>query len=81
MQGRSKFTRREAEEIKRILREKATADRSRQKTLRGQLRSKYRFYITDFRADAEAFTVLDFEGLVRRGVIEIEGPVSPSSDP
>jgi hypothetical protein len=82
MQGRSKFTRQEAEEIKRILQEKATADRSRQKTLRGQLRSKYRFYITDFRDDVEAFAALDFEELVRRGVIEIEGlPARPPQIP
>lgn len=61
MQGRSSFSRQEADEIKRILREKATADRSRQKVLRGQLRSKYRFYITDFRDDAAAFTAMDFD--------------------
>lgn len=56
MQGRSKFSRQEAAEIKQIFREKATADRSRQKVLRGRLRSKYRFYITDFRSDAAGFT-------------------------
>ena len=73
MQGRSKFSRQEADEIKRILLEKATVDRSRQKVLRGQLRSKYRFYITDFRSDPKAFIAMDFDQLVRTGAIVIEG--------
>jgi hypothetical protein len=73
MQGRSRFTRQEADQIRQILREKATADRSRQKVLRGQLRSKYRFYITGFRNDTAGFTAMDFDDLVKLGSITIEG--------
>jgi hypothetical protein len=72
MQGRNRFTKQEAAEIKQILREKATADRSRQKGLRGQLRREYNFYISDFRSDAYGFTAMAFEDLVRTGAITIE---------
>jgi hypothetical protein len=73
MQGRSTFSKREADEIRQILREKATADRSRQKSLRGQLRSRYRFFISDFANDAAGFTTLDFDQLVQAGAIKVEG--------
>jgi hypothetical protein len=73
MQGRSSFSRQEAEEIKRLLREKATADRSRQKSIRARLRSKYGFNISDFSSDADGFTALDFDLLVQRATIEIQG--------
>jgi hypothetical protein len=41
--GRRAFTRSEADQIRRLLREKAVADRSRQKVLRSQLR-RHDFY-------------------------------------
>ena len=73
MQGRSTFSRQEAAEIKQLLREKATADRSRQKSLRGKLRSKHGFYISDFSSDAAGFTAFDFDHLVQAGTITIQG--------
>ena len=73
MQGRSTFSRQEAAEIKQLLREKASADRSRQKSLRGKLRSKHGFYISDFSSDAAGFTALDFDHLVQAGTITIQG--------
>jgi hypothetical protein len=73
MQGRSTFSKSEADEIRQILREKATADRSRQKSLRGTLRSRYHFFISDFTNDAAGFTALDFDQLVRAGAIKVEG--------
>ena len=79
MQGRSTFSRQEAAEIKQLLREKATADRSRQKSLRGKLRSKHGFYISDFSSDAAGFTAFDSDHLVQAGTITIQGG-SPGLD-
>ena len=48
-----------------------TADRARQKSVRGQLRRRFDFYISAFTAEAEGFTASDFDELVARGRIEI----------
>ena len=42
--GRTSFTREEIDELRRLIREKQTADRSRQKTLRARMRA-IGFYI------------------------------------
>jgi len=75
--GRSRFNRAEADAITRLLREKGTADRDRQKALRGQLRRTYNFYISDFTTEAGGFTASDFDALVVRGTIEIVGDARP----
>lgn len=69
--GRRRFTPSEADQIRRLLREKGVADASRQKTLRGQLRRSFDFYISDFTEEHGGFTAWDFDALVARGTIEI----------
>lgn len=68
--GRSAFTREEIEELRRLVREKQTADRSRQKVLRGRMR-RLGFYISDFAADSAGFVVSDLDDLISRGVITV----------
>lgn len=79
MKGKTMFTRQEAAELRRLITEKQTADRSRQKTLRARMRA-IGFYITDFVTDQRGFVVSDFDDLVSRGEIVISGEktVSPS---
>lgn len=68
--GRSSFTSDEIEELRRLVREKQTADRSRQKTLRARMRA-IGFYISDFAADSAGFVVSDLDDLISRGVITV----------
>src|SRR5215467_452884 len=65
--GRTDFTAAEIRELRALLREKQTADRAGQKTLRARMR-RIGFYITDF-ADYSGFTVSDFDDLLTRGVV------------
>lgn len=71
MKGRTTFTRQEAAELRRLIREKQTADRTRQKTLRARMRAMG-FYVTDFATDQRGFVVSDFDDLVARGVIVVD---------
>ena len=63
--GRSSFTEAEIAELRRLVREKQTAERSRQKALRARMR-RIGFYISDFSSDAEGFVVSDLDELVSR---------------
>jgi hypothetical protein len=78
--GRRAFTSAELDEIRRLLREKGTASADRQKAIRGQLRRKFDFYITDFTDRADGFVASDLDDLIERGTIEVTGPTSTSSD-
>jgi TDG/mug DNA glycosylase family protein len=73
------FTSAEASEIRRLLGEKAIANRDRQKTLRGHLRRDFDFYISNFAADPGGFTASDFDMLVARGTIEIRDTATPDT--
>jgi hypothetical protein len=70
MQGRRRFTTQEIEELRRLIREKQTADRDRQKVLRARMR-RMGFYISDHSAYPDGFVVSDLDELISRGVIEI----------
>jgi hypothetical protein len=70
VRGRSTFTQREAAELRRLIAQKQTADRERQKTLRTRMRT-IGFYITDFVTKQRGFTASDFDDLVARGVIVV----------
>lgn len=76
--GRSSFTAAEIEELRRLVREKQTADRSRQKTLRARMRA-IGFYISDFAADPGGFVVSDLDGLIGRGAITVIEDAAPSA--
>ena len=68
--GRTNFTRAEIERLRALLREKQTADASRQKTLRAQVR-RLGFNIIDF-ADYPGFVVSDLDDLIQRGTITVD---------
>jgi hypothetical protein len=67
--GRTNFTRAEIDQLRALVGEKQTADRSRQKTLRARMR-RLGFYITDF-ADYSGFAVSDLDHLIQRGTITV----------
>src|SRR4051795_4824594 len=75
--GRRSFTRAEVEALRRLIREKQTADASRQKTLRSRMR-RMDFYISDFAADSGGFVVADLDDLISRGVITVTDDDIPS---
>jgi hypothetical protein len=66
---RSRFTRAEIAEIKRLVREKQTAPADRQKALRARLR-RMGFFISDY-ADEPGFVESDVDALVGRGTITV----------
>jgi hypothetical protein len=85
-QGRSTFTRSDLEQIRRLIREKQTADRDRQKSIRARLRSMG-FRISDF-ADYSGFVESDLDDLIARGTITVikdeardRSPTAPSPPP
>ena len=69
MAKRSRFTRAEIAEIKRLVREKQTAPADRQKALRARLR-RMGFFISDY-ADEPGFVESDVDALVGRGTITV----------
>ena len=68
--GRRSFTHAEIEELRGLIREKQTADRDRQKVVRGKMR-RLGFYITDFASDYGGFVVSDLDDLISRGLITV----------
>lgn len=74
MQGKKSFTKSEADAIRELLKEKVRSDRSKQKTIRGKIRKKYGFYISDFTfSSSDTFTHYDFDRLIKNGNIKIIG--------
>ena len=70
MKGRSEFTRREANSIKELLRQKDFADEDEQKGIRSRLR-RMGFYITDFDDSYQGFDISEFDLLVRDGRVNV----------
>lgn len=80
MTGRRSFSTDEAEELRRLIREKQTADASRQKSLRARIR-RIGFRISEYEVYG-GFTVSDFDDLVHRGVVTItDGGEVPAEAP
>lgn len=69
---RSRFSKDEADQIREILRKVRRAGKNEAKSLRGKLRRKYGFLISDFSTDGEGFTASDFDEQVRLGIIRVE---------
>lgn len=63
MKGKKTFRKKEAAEIKKLIRQKLVADTDTQKRLRTRIRA-LGFYITDF-SKKKGYTVADFEKLTR----------------
>lgn len=72
MKGRAIFSPAEANAVGTILRKIRSTDRSNQKKLRRTLRSRYRFYISDFHANPRGFSEADFDALLEKGTINVQ---------
>ncbi len=81
--GRTSFSHNEIEKIRRLLREKGTADRDRQKAIRAMLRP-IGFRISDFTA-SPGFVESDLDDLIARDTITVvdeeEGALEPTTPP
>jgi hypothetical protein len=74
IKGKSTFTENEAGQIKEALKQYRVAGREAQIDIReNELRSRLKFYITDFTLSRRVFTPEDFDALVNDGKIKIEG--------
>lgn len=69
--GRKKFSQREIDIIGKLLRRKASGNRSQQKMIRHTLRTVFEFNISDFNIQGKAFGYDDLQECVRRGRIQI----------
>ena len=68
---RKTFKQAEIDELRRLVREKETADQPRQKQLRGEMRG-IGFYISDFgHFGLEGFKVEDLDDLIDEGRVKI----------
>ena len=79
MKSKRKYTQAEMEGIRELLIEKSNASRSRQKSFRGKIRTKFGFYISDFTLTADAFTHSDLDRLISNGRIQIVDSILQSS--
>ena len=69
--GRNKYAKQEIEQIKKLLRLKNSANRSKQKLIRHELRVNFEFNISDFNEPGKAFGEEELEQAIRRGAIVI----------
>ena len=72
MREKSDFSAAEANDIRAVLRELRSANRSDQKKLREILRHQYRLFITDFAASGKGFSEADFNVLLEKGVMNVQ---------
>lgn len=72
MRSRTRYSPQEARAIRDLLAAKLKASHDEQKGIRGEIRRRFGFYISDFPRGG-AFGPLDFDDLVRSGQIEITG--------
>jgi len=72
MKGKRTFTKAEAEQIKKFIREKNRVDKSRQKGIRQKIRN-LGFYYSDFSSDKSGYNIEDFERLFKSGAIILIG--------
>lgn len=69
--GRNKYSAKEIDEIKRLLRMKNAANRGKQKEIRHTLRVDYEFNISDFNEQGKAFGDKEMLDAIRRGAIVV----------
>ena len=69
--GRNKYSAKEIDEIKRLLRMKNAANRGKQKEIRHTLRVDYEFNISDFNEQGKAFGDKEMLDAIQRGAIVV----------
>ena len=69
---RNSFSKEQASEIRSILSTLHTLPRDEQKKVRADLRSRLKFYISDYTNSKTGFNAEDFDNCVKQGLIEIK---------
>lgn len=69
--GRNKYSQREVDQIRKLLRLKCAGTRFQQKMVRHKLRTEYEFNIADFNVQGQAFGPDELDAALRRGAILI----------
>lgn len=70
VKGKDQFTQEEKAKIEKLLAEKCTSERDKQKVIRDKLR-KIKFYITDFYNKNDGYNVEKFQKDIKNGKIKI----------
>jgi hypothetical protein len=68
---RSVFTSEEILALRKLIREKQTAPRDRQKAIRREMRKDYGFWISKVQREGRAFVESDLDDLIARGTITV----------
>jgi hypothetical protein len=71
IKGRNTFTKKEVDDIRKLLKLKNTSARAKQVVYRSKLR-EMGFYITDFDQTQSGFTTYHLDDLIRKGIIRIK---------
>lgn len=85
MKGRNKFTSKEFEQIKQLVKEKVEASSSEQKKIRDRIR-RIGFYYSDFSDRKDGYTVFDLEMLVKSkkvlitDIVDNISPIKPNQE-
>ena len=75
MKGKNLFSKSEFKQLKTLIKEKQTADKTEQKSIRNRIR-KIGFYFSDFSNQKKGYDISDLEQLVNTGEIKIVGIVN-----
>lgn len=69
--GRTKYSQKEVDAIRKLLRLKCKVKRGQQQEVRHKLRIDYEFNISDFNVPGQAFGPEEFDAAIKRGAIKI----------
>ena len=70
MKGKNQFLKSEFEQLKTLIKDKQTADKTQQKSIRNRIR-KIGFYFSDFSNQKKGYDISDLEQLLKTGEIKI----------
>jgi len=80
VKGKNQFSKSEFKQLKTLIKEKQTADKTEQKSIRNRIR-KIGFYFSDFSNQKKGYDISDLEQLVNTGEIKIIGIVNNIEQP
>tara|TARA_R100000306_G_scaffold62292_1_gene68249 strand:+ start:7567 stop:8430 length:864 start_codon:yes stop_codon:yes gene_type:complete len=80
VKGKNQFSKSEFKQLKILIKEKQTADKTEQKSIRNRIR-KIGFYFSDFSNKKKGYDISDLEQLVKTGQIKIVGLINNIEKP
>jgi hypothetical protein len=80
VKGKNLFFKSEYEQLKTLIKEKQTADKTEQKSIRNRIR-KIGFYFSDFSNQKKGYDISDLEQLLKNGEIKIDGTINNIEKP